>query len=127
MRTSKLPVFIGVAILVIVCVGLAFARLSVAPPSWTFVNSPISAEQLKGQGDVNFLAFDDVSLEEWRELGRYYKSKYGLDIHVLSGFKSPETAWNPTRIQFAAEDVVQVIASTFPQESVGRAHIYILP
>ena len=125
MRISKLPILIVLVLLLIVGAGLVFARLSIVRPSWTFDNAVIPVEQLKGQGDVNLLACDGISLEEVQTISRHYKSKYGLDVRVLSGFTLPTSAWNPARKQFVSEDVLQAIASKYPKETDGRTQVYV--
>gem|GEM_PF-4512451 len=127
MRKSKLPLLIVVVLLTIVCAGLAFAHFSVDRPSWTFDNTPIPIDKLTGQGDINFVAFDEFPplAEELVTTSRAYGLKYGINARVISGFALPSAAWDAAREQYVAEDVVKAIAFRFPKMRAGRPQIYI--
>lgn len=102
------------------------------PAGSVTLNPPVSAnsrkaspEELHGRGTVYLVTLGKTNTASVHPLMEAVGQRYGLEIHLLPPIDLPPWAWNASRKQFAAEDLVAAMELSYPKLAADPAAILI--
>ena len=80
---------------------------------------PASRDQLHGVGQIYLVPIGDTTRLISPSLLRYYRSKYGISLHVLPSIPVPEWARDQARQQLVADELVEAMGRAYPSRPQG--------
>ena len=102
----------------------AAGSVTLKPPESTN-SKKASPEELHGRGTVYLVTLGKMDPDSVRPLIEAFHQKYGLEIQMLPPIDLPSWAWNDSRKQFVAEDLVAAMKLGYPKLAADPAAILI--
>ena len=101
------------------------ARRAVRSSASVRLPQPASADQLHGFGQIYVVPIGDTASLISPSLLQYYRSKYGLLLHVLPSVPVPEWARDQARQQLVADELLEAMRRAYPQQAASPNSILI--